>query len=285
MRHGSTNVESLCAPTLLELITYDYRMSRAGNLPGRGVTGQPVRWDLPVWTCGIDASACRHRWHSTPLRQLPAPRCGARRIRHGVFPPRTHVDTLGSGLLVQFERIVMQSTAVRCYEPEVHNPYPDREWNRIWGFRYESDLHLLRLRCGLPGIRREAQYIVAKPYLVSFKLDDEGTRRNITVPKGMLTDLASVPPPLRWYAGRVGPHLEAAIVHDFLYIAWQDLGIRPTRSMRRFADRMMLTAILAAGVPSRAHSIYRAVRLGGCCAFHHPEPCRYVDLDARQPPA
>ena len=134
----------------------------------------------------------------------------------------------------------MQNTAVRCYEPEVHDPYPHRKWNRIWRFSYESDLHLLRLRRGLPGTRREAQYIVAKPYLVSFKLDDEGVRRNITVPKGMLTDLASVPRPLRWYAGRVGPHLEAAVVHDFLYVAWQDLGMLPTGSMRRFADRIML---------------------------------------------
>ena len=176
----------------------------------------------------------------------------------------------------------MQNTAVRCYEPEVHDPYPHRKWHRIWGFSYESDLHLLRLRRGLPGIRREAQYIVAKPYLVSFKLDDEGVRRNITVPKGMLTDLASVPRPLRWYAGRVGPHLEAAVVHDFLYVAWQDLGMLPTGSMRRFADRIMLTAMLAAGMCSRAHAIYRAVRLGGCGAFRDPEPCRYVDLDVRE---
>jgi len=192
---------------------------------------------------------------------------------------------LGSGPLVRFERIVMQHTAFRCYEPEVHDPYPDRKWSRIRGFSYESDLHLLRLRRGLPGIRREAQYIVAKPYLVSFKLDDEGNRRNITVPKGMLTDLASVPRPLRWYAGRVGPHLEAAVVHDFLYVAWQDLGMLPTGSLRRFADRMMLTAMLAAGMCSKAYTIYRAVRLGGCRAFRCPEPCRYVDLDPRNPRA
>ena len=174
----------------------------------------------------------------------------------------------------------MQTTTVRCYEPDVHDPYPDRRWCRISEFSYESDLHLLRLRCGLPGIRREAQYIVAKPYLVSFKLDDEETRRYITVPTGMLTDLASVPRLLRWYAGRVEPHLEAAVVHDFLYVAWQDLGIQRTASMRRFADRMMLTAMLAAGMRSKACSIYCAVRLGGCRAFRNPDPCRYVDLEA-----
>ena len=187
---------------------------------------------------------------------------------------------LGSGQSVRFERMVMQNTTVRCYEPEVHDPYPDRRWSGIRDFKYESDLHLLRLRCGLSGIRREAQYVVAKPYMVSFELDNEGTRRNIIVPTGMLTDLASVPRPLRWYTGRVGPHLEAAVVHDFLYVAWQDLGIQATGSMRRFADRMMLTAMLAAGMRSKAHSIYRGVRLFGCCAFRSREPCRYVDLEA-----
>ena len=174
---------------------------------------------------------------------------------------------LSSGPLVRFERIVIQHTPFRCHEPKVHDPDPDREWSRIREFSYESDLHLLRLRRGLPGIRREAQYVVAKPYRVSFKLDDEGTRQNITVPKGMLTDLGSVCRPLRWYAGRVEPHLEAAIVHGFLYVAWQDRGMPPTGSMRRFADRMMLTAMLAEGVCGKAHTIYRAVRLGGCGAF------------------
>ena len=187
---------------------------------------------------------------------------------------------LGSGQSVRFERMVTQNTTVPCYAPEVHNPYPDREWSRISEFSYESDLHLLRLRCGLPGIPREAQYIVAEPYRVSFKLDDEGTRRNITVPTGMLTDLVSVPRRLRWYAGRVGPHLEAAIVHDFLYVAWQDLGIQATESMRRFADRMMLTAMLSARTCSKAYTIYCAVRLFGCRAFRNPDPCRYVDLEA-----
>ena len=176
----------------------------------------------------------------------------------------------------------MQTMTARCYEPKVNSPYPDREWSRISEFRYESDLNLLRLRCRLPGIRREAQYILAKPYRVSFELDNEGTRRTIIVPTGMLTDLASVPRPFRWYAGRVGPHLEAAIVHDFLYVVWQDLGIQPTRSMRRFADRMMLTAMLAAGMCGKAYVIYFGVRLFGCCAFRSREPCRYVHLDGHE---
>lgn len=79
---------------------------------------------------------------------------------------------------------------------------------------------------------------------MSFRLDTEEDRRSITVSKGMLTDLASVPRCFRWYAGRVGPHLEAAIVHDFLYVAWQDLKeMCPKPGMRFFADRIMLAAM------------------------------------------
>ena len=107
----------------------------------------------------------------------------------------------------------MRNTTVRCYEPEVHDAYPDRGWSGIRNFKYESDLHLLRLRCGLPGIRSEAQYIVARPYRVSFKLDGDGTRRNITVPTGMLTGLASVPPLFRWYAGRVAGRMNPGMAH------------------------------------------------------------------------
>ena len=143
-----------------------------------------------------------------------------------------------------------RATEVRFYRPkDLSNPYP-RRWDDIREFSYDSDLHLLRLSGGLPGIPRSAQYIVEEPYTVSFRLDSEEDRRSITVPKGMLTDLASVPRCFRWYAGRVGPHLEAAIVHDFLYVAWHDLkDMCPNARMRFFAGRIMLAAMKAAGTP------------------------------------
>ena len=87
-----------------------------------------------------------------------------------------------------------RATKVRCYQPKgLGNPYPSGRWGNIREFCYDSDLHLLRLSDGLPGIPRSAQYIVGEPYTVSFRLDTEEDRRSITVPKGMLTDLTSVP--------------------------------------------------------------------------------------------
>ena len=78
----------------------------------------------------------------------------------------------------------------------------------------------------------EALYIVTKNYRVTYdytvdRNDGKGEVREkgkVTVPALMCTDLATIPfAVVRWAldVGRVGPHLEATIVHDFLYIAWQ----------------------------------------------------------------
>ena len=62
-----------------------------------------------------------------------------------------------------------------------------------------------------------AEFIVAADYPIRYKLD--GVERRIVVPGGMLTDLSSVPTLARTIVSQVGPHLEASIVHDFLYVA------------------------------------------------------------------
>jgi len=129
--------------------------------------------------------------------------------------------------------------------PDIDDPYVGD--GDITDFRYETDLVILRLREPCPmGNDREADYIVGAPYQVSLTVD--GTRQMITVPRGMLTDLVSVPRPLRWLVERIGPHLEAAIVHDFLFVAWQDLGRDPTREDWLFANRVMIAGLQAARV-------------------------------------
>ena len=156
---------------------------------------------------------------------------------------------------------------------ELDPPYPGSlAWRSITGFRYECDLELTRLRDGLVNHEREAQYIVARDYTVSFDLD--GKRRSITVPRGTLTDLASVPRLFRGLVGRVGPHLEASIIHDYQYVAWQLRDLAPNEQMRCFADQLMLVAMNAAGMRRRARLIHRTVRLFGRGAFfgRDPEP-------------
>lgn len=121
-------------------------------------------------------------------------------------------------------------------------------WKRIDKFRYTSDLHLMRARQGLLDVGREAQYVVSQEY--SFRFQVDGRDYMMYVPEGMLTDLASVPRLARWFIGRVGPHLEAAIIHDFLFIAWQDIeDYTPLREDFRFANEVMHQAMKSAGVP------------------------------------
>lgn len=83
---------------------------------------------------------------------------------------------------------------------------------------------------------------------------------------------------LRWYVGRVGPHLEAAILHDYLYVAWQFKKNDPPRErmlqMRRFADDLMLAAMRETGMGCKARLIHLAIWWCGRGIFfgRNPEP-------------
>ncbi|MEL6265014.1 MAG: DUF1353 domain-containing protein [Pseudomonadota bacterium] len=162
-------------------------------------------------------------------------------------------------------------------------PYPDAGWQRVDGFEYLSDLHLSRLsdRARLP-LPREAQYLLSRPYRCAFRVD--GTRRELEVPAGMLTDLASVPAIARTFVGRVGRHLEAAIVHDFLFVAWQDLKqpYTPTDDDFHFANAVMTAAMDEAAVRSwRKVAIRVAVGsfIGRRVFFDANEDPRFVEID------
>lgn len=165
------------------------------------------------------------------------------------------------------------------FTPRLENPYPAPGWEKVGRFQFLSNMVLIRMASrDVLSIPREAQYIVGENYSVSIELDGETVF--LTVPAGMLTDLASVPRAARGVVGRVGPHLEAAVVHDFLYRVWRDLpGIEPTADMQRFADGVMLAGMRAAGMESMAAIVYRSLRWFGKKAFFGEgmEP-RYVNI-------
>ena len=170
-----------------------------------------------------------------------------------------------------FESVVTTiSDSLQSDHQEFENPYPDPGWTRISEFEYATPLHLYRaIEAFRSREREDADYIVWRDYTVRFKLDNEDEHREITVPRGMLTDLSSVPSVARSVIGRVGPHLEASIVHDFLYIAWQDLEERgPRDEDREFADTLMRVALKKAGVSGwQRFLIYNAVRWFGKGAY------------------
>jgi hypothetical protein len=83
----------------------------------------------------------------------------------------------------------------------------------------------------------------------------------ITVPKGFVTDFASIPQPF-WSAGLSpnGKYSKAAIVHDYLY--WVQ------RCTRRQADNILMIAMKESGVDVATRTaIYEGVRLGGDTAW------------------
>ena len=83
----------------------------------------------------------------------------------------------------------------------------------------------------------------------------------ITVPKGFVTDFASIPQPF-WSAGLSpnGKYSKAAIVHDYLY--WMQ------GCTRRQADNILMIAMKESGVDVATRTaIYEGVRLGGDTAW------------------
>ena len=148
----------------------------------------------------------------------------------------------------------------------VPNPYPSRYWKKITQFRYTTPLILRRNVDALlnrPDPDKDAYYVVHKPYTVRYRLDNKN--HSLTVPAGFLTDLVSAPRLAAWFKiRRVGPYLEAAIVHDYLYVAWQYLKAQKNRKARKkdwhFSNKLMLSAMEEANVSiSQRQKIFNAV--------------------------
>ncbi len=171
----------------------------------------------------------------------------------------------------------MECRNCKPYVPVFDSPYPEQLPLSISEFTYDTPLHLCRyIRCLQLGDGSGANFVVSKSYTVHVKLD--GVLREITVPEGMLTDLSSVPRFARWFISRVGRHLEASIVHDFLYIAWQDLEGQPILEIhRKFADKLLFVAMKAVGVNwLKRWVVYLSLRAFGALAYVLPNEPRYL---------
>lgn len=90
------------------------------------------------------------------------------------------------------------------------------------------------------------------------------TNKNVVIPRGFVTDLASVPR-LFWVAfPPCGKYTSAAVLHDYLYwVQSQDCD-------RKCADDVLLLAMKEADVDLvTRESIYNAVRLGGSSSWNN----------------
>ena len=82
---------------------------------------------------------------------------------------------------------------------------------------------------------------------------------SIRVPKGFITDYASIPRIFRAIVLPYGKHSGASVVHDYLYSKGCDLNIE-----RKKADKIFLEILKEEGVnPILARLMYIAVRIFG----------------------
>ncbi len=150
-------------------------------------------------------------------------------------------------------------------------PYPPHDWERILSVKFETSLTLTRTIESIKQRKAEdADYVVVEEFSVSVETICGGKVRTWTIsaPEDFHTDLSSVPKGFRWIVGRTGTHLEASVLHDYLYAAWHDLDFVPTDRDRYFADRVFLKAMEETRVGWLKRWIaYYAVQLFGKKAF------------------
>ena len=144
----------------------------------------------------------------------------------------------------------------------IHDVYPkdclDRTFEIQQAF-FVDDLYLGWSKDAKQRHDSEALYVVTENYRVTYDYTISGSKEEkhgeVTVPALMCTDLATVPTRLlRFVSGinRVGPHLEAIVVHDFLYVAWQlfhgSNDQHAKSEYKDFADDLCRHLLKAAGI-------------------------------------
>jgi hypothetical protein len=117
-------------------------------------------------------------------------------------------------------------------------------------FEFEGDLHTVRYKDRPQEM--DALFIVEQEYWVTFKLDGKDCEYGVA--EGTTTDLASIPKVVpRWIVQQLGPHIEAAVVHDRLCIdqaPWDS----------QTAANIFLAGMIAGRTPAwKARSMYEAV--------------------------
>jgi hypothetical protein len=144
------------------------------------------------------------------------------------------------------------------------DPFPPQEIKKISDFQYLDELKFVR----------HAKVHVKKPPESLWQLSDDFRVRmmvhpkngapyalTIRAPHGLQTDLASVPQVVWSIVGPIGRHLEASVIHDYLYMAWTDFRDTAVERDWDFADEVFLAGMKVSKVRSCQRTlIYIAVR-------------------------
>ena len=104
------------------------------------------------------------------------------------------------------------------------------------------------------------------------------TGHQIIVPKGFITDLASIPRPLRGIFNVNGKSRAPAVLHDYLYCSQQLKG-------RKEADGLFLEAMVARGMdPVTRNLMYVAVRSFGWIYYNKRQAGNGLSIEDFVPP-
>ncbi len=103
----------------------------------------------------------------------------------------------------------------------------------------------------------QKDFFLARPY--TYRIGS--TAHAITVAEGFVTDMTSIPPPLRMFLSVHGRYGRAAVVHDYLY--WSQACTKAQ------ADNLLLIAMKESGVGrAKAWTIYQGVAKFGTTAWN-----------------
>ena len=131
------------------------------------------------------------------------------------------------------------------------SPFPEGKVEKITGLAYIGELKFVchaKVHLDKPP---KSLWQLAADFGVSMTVhpkDGADYLLTITAPRGLYTDLSSVPRPLWIFVGPIGKHTEISILHDYLYMAWTDYRDTPSRQDWGFADKMFLTGLKVSGV-------------------------------------
>ncbi len=165
------------------------------------------------------------------------------------------------------------------------NPYPMKNsWHDITKVNFVDRLVLTRLTKAVrarhgPDLEVDAEFIVCEPFRLEYKFDRSEKSRTVTVREGFLSDGVSV----LGNSDRTSDCLEASIVHDYLYVAWQFLEPPNERKPRKydqtFADRLFYKTLLASGISNATSWVmYQSVRTFGWSTYKERDPDSFIDL-------
>lgn len=134
------------------------------------------------------------------------------------------------------------------------DPFPSGDVRRINDFEYLDELKFVRHAKVHVKKSPESLWQLATNFRATMQVElKDGTFYPLTIraPRGLFTDLASVPKVLWSLVGPIGSHLEASIIHDYLYMAWTDYRPKALRRDWDFADAVFLAGMKESRVRKR----------------------------------